>query len=231
MPDVDLMRNQKDMRLIQEIADVARENWKGIRGPTGGVDLSRALGKLEYELLDMMNPGAEDDPPDTPSIVANTRLGYVIGIMENGSGVAHAGECESHYSMAMIMISAEIAQMAPPTTMSEFGLEAGYYLARTNDRTIEALLGIAERNAEALGAKPNPLSSTEQDSAVGSPASDPPDGGVIYSVENWRHSKVVELVRALEAVGIPYEWDNEREEGVLLDRKYEAAVDTIISQL
>jgi hypothetical protein len=150
MPDMDLMRNKKDVRLIQEIADAARDNWTGIRGPTGGVDLSQALGKLELNLLGMMNPGEEGDPPDTPAIVANARLGYVIGTMENGSGVAHAGECECHYSTAMVMISSEIAQMVTPTTMSEFALEAGYYLARTSDRTIDALLDIANRNVEAL---------------------------------------------------------------------------------
>jgi len=150
IPDMALLSNKKQKSLVQEIAVAARQNLAAIAGSTGGTALSQALGKLEYRLLDLLNPGKSEDPPGTPAIIAGARLGYVIGVMENGSGVAHEGRSESHYTTAMVIISSELSQSLPPTAMSEFATECGYYLARTNDQSLAALADLATARAELL---------------------------------------------------------------------------------
>ena len=150
IPDAALLRSKKDVQVIQEIAAAARDNLFAIRGPTGGVELSQVLGKLEFRLLDLMNPGQSDDTPGAPAIVTGVRLGYVIGTMENGSRVAHSNQSEAHYRWAMTLISSEIAQWSPPTAMSEFATECGYFLGRSGDKALDYLTEIAERNGEKL---------------------------------------------------------------------------------
>ncbi len=150
LPDLSILKDRNHLRLTQEIAGVARENLLSIKGPTGGVDLSPALGKLEHRLLDLLDPDEKENPPSTPAILTGARLGYLIGRMENGSGVAHAGECEVHYLLALDMVGAEVARIASPTVMSTFATECGYYLARTNDRTLDGLTKVANRYAEML---------------------------------------------------------------------------------
>lgn len=150
IPDGSLLQSKKEVRLIQEIIEAAQENLAKFSGPTAGVELSEALGKLEFRLLDLLNPGQEGDPPGTPAIVLGARLGYMIGTMENGSGVAHPNESEMHYATAMTFISAQISERFPPTIMSEFATESGYVLARSGDTELDALTTIAQNNAEKL---------------------------------------------------------------------------------
>ncbi len=152
--DVTLLRNKKEVRLVQEIATAARQHFKEIKRPTGSVGGSQALGMLEYRLVNLMNPGEEQKPPSAPGIVAGARLGYVIGVMENGSGIAHDGQCEAHYTNAMVVISTEFSRVLPPTAMSEFATECGYYLARTHDQTLDGLMEIANQHAVKLGGMP-----------------------------------------------------------------------------
>lgn len=155
MPDVALLGKKKELRLIEEIAIAARANVLAIQN-TGGGDLSQALGKLEFRFLELMNRGEEGDPPGTSGVVAAIRLGYVIGTMENGSGVAHPNESEVHYTTAMTLISSEFAEKMPPTVMSEFATECGYFLARSGDKAFDTLTKFVEKNAENLrtGAQP-----------------------------------------------------------------------------
>ena len=148
IPDVALLGKKKEFRLIEEIAIAARANVLAIRGDGG--ELSQALGKLEGRFLDLMNPGEEGDPLGTPGFVAGIRLGYVIGTMENESGVAHPNESEVHYTTAMTLISSEFAQKVPPTVMSEFATECGYFLARSGDHALDTLTKVVEKNAENL---------------------------------------------------------------------------------
>ena len=56
--------------------------------------------------------------------------------MENESGVAHPNESEVHYTTAMTLISSEFARKVPPTVMSEFATECGYFLARSGDKAL-----------------------------------------------------------------------------------------------
>jgi hypothetical protein len=157
IPDVALLHNKKELRAVLEIVKVARDNLLGIlEGPTGGGGVSQALGKLELRLLEMMNPGQIVDPPGTPPIVAEVRLGYVIGTMENGSGVAHVNQSEVHYTTAMSIISSELSRVRQSTAMSEFATECGYVLARSSDKALDTLIEIAEQNAEKLRPQSQP---------------------------------------------------------------------------
>ena len=148
MPDVALLGKKKEYRLVEEIAIAARANVLAIQGDGG--ELSQALGELEGRFLDLMNPGEESDPPGTPGIVTGIRLGFVIGTLENESGVAHPNESEVHYTTAMTLISSEFAQKVPPTAMSEFATECGYFLARSGDNALDTLTKLVEKNAENL---------------------------------------------------------------------------------
>ena len=155
MPDVALLGKKKEYRLVEEIAIAARANVLAIQGDGG--ELSQALGKLEGRFLDLMNQGEEGDPPGTPGVVAGIRLGYVIGTMEKESGVAHPNESEVHYTTAMTLISSEFAQKVPPTVMSEFATECGYFLARSSDKAIDTLTKFVEKNSENLRTGSQPL--------------------------------------------------------------------------
>jgi hypothetical protein len=227
IPDFTLLRSKKELRFILEIAAAARENLFAIRGPTGGVELSQALGKMEFRLLDLMNRGQDGDPPGTPGIVTGVRLGYVIGTMENGSGVAHPNQSEAHYTAAMTIISAEIAQKMPPTVMSEFATECGYFLGRSGDEALDTLTDIAEKNGEKLrnqeefdaenariSKSAEGESGTEEAEAgtditgaeVGAVTDDDEldEAEVEYDMSAWTSSQCSAFTRRLDEAGIPW---------------------------
>jgi hypothetical protein len=52
----------------------------------------------------------------------------------------------------MSVISSQFAQRFTPTVMSEFATECGLVLARSGDQVLDALMEIANENADSLRA-------------------------------------------------------------------------------
>ncbi len=247
IPDVALLRSKRQLRLIQEIAAAAWDNLSAIMRRTGCIELSQALGKLEFTLVDLMNPNKEADQPDTRAIVAGTRLGYVIGTMENGSGVAHSNQSESHYTAAMLLISARLADELPPTAMSEFATECGYVLARSGDEALDILTEIAEKHAEKLRTASRPQhaapgsdfgtgsTSTPQHAAKppgselsSSSTEHPEDYDIDYDLTEWTSDHRTRLTRLLDATGIPFSLRNLY---LVVDPEHESEVDDILDSM
>lgn len=150
LPDVGPLSKKAEAAVCHEIAKFALDHWLKFRGPKGGAELSEALGDFETDYLDLFAPGSDNGPEDRPSILAYGRLGYVVGQMENASGVARTGESEHHYTSALGLLSAQLSQQVPQTVRSDFAMECGYYLARVGDEAYDDLIEIAEDGIETL---------------------------------------------------------------------------------
>jgi len=123
----------KEFPYSMEIAAVAKDNLLSL--PGAGAALSGALRTFEDHLVDLAK--GEDDK----EIRMGARLGYVLGTMENGSGVEHPRESERHYLMAMMLLTTTIGNTATP--LFEFACDSGYVLARSRDRDLDALVNNA----------------------------------------------------------------------------------------
>ena len=55
----------------------------------------------------------------------------------------------------MTLIGSEFAQKVPPTVMSEFATECGYFLARSGDKALGTLSKSVEKNSQSLRMGPN----------------------------------------------------------------------------
>ena len=71
-------------------------------------------------------------------------IGYMIGTLENTSGVERSGESECHYLLALELITSRYREeVRVPGPLFEFAIDGGYFLARTRDRSLDRLLQIA----------------------------------------------------------------------------------------
>ena len=57
----------------------------------------------------------------------------------------------------MTLIGSEFAQKVPPTEMSEFATECGYFLARSGDKALDTLSKSVEKNSQSLRIGSQPL--------------------------------------------------------------------------
>ena len=133
IPDMGLFANARERAFCMEIASVARENLLSL--PEAGGTLSVRLGIFEGQVMALM--GVEDDAGAKEIRIA-ARLGYVVGAMENGSGVEHSEQSEIHYLMALDLVTMTLGNTA--SFMFEFTSSGGYFLARTRDQGLQPLV-------------------------------------------------------------------------------------------
>ena len=143
IPDMGLFANARERAFCMEIASVARENLLSL--PEAGGTLSVRLGIFEGQVMALM--GVEDDAGAKEIRIA-ARLGYVVGAMENGSGVEHSEQSEIHYLMALDLVTMTLGNTA--SFMFEFTSSGGYFLARTRDQGLQPLVYAARRGVAEL---------------------------------------------------------------------------------
>lgn len=211
-PPVELMQREQDRDFIVATAQSATEAMvDAMKSPEPVSPQLYRLGRVFGELL-----GRE---PHGGAIVAGSVIGYIIGEMENESGVEREGMSEQHYECALQCAMAFLPDEVTDSYYFLFAEECGYYLARMRGRGLDDLCAIARQEVEWM----------ESHGVRSSSESDPvKPGAVIYEVETWQHRQVVKLVAALEGAHIPYQWDDE---GLCVDRQFESAVDALISHL
>jgi hypothetical protein len=135
-----LLSNEVERNKIASLAAVAHDHVMKVQGVG---DLASVLGMFVVYLVDLLGDGEEKDREafEEPVCMGAT-LGYVIGTMENASGVARPAESEGHYLMAM-----HVAQAGLPVDLQtiayEYAKESGYYLARTGEASFDEIVSKA----------------------------------------------------------------------------------------
>jgi hypothetical protein len=136
IPPVQLMKRSVDSDAVNEIADMASRNLLSVlKSKPGG--LSDALDTLVAHLRQILGESHAGAAFIGPGI------GYIIGEMENQSGVEVAGQSEQHYVMALWMSEAQMPEGATASTYFGFACDCGYYLARTRDASLAQLCDFA----------------------------------------------------------------------------------------
>jgi hypothetical protein len=142
IPPLQLMQNQIDNAMVVMLAQTANENLlKALDGKTGG--LSEALDELLRHFAGLLG---ELDEQHKAAVVVAPGLGYIIGMMENGSGSEIAGQSEQHYIMALTVAEASLPDKVTDSVYFDFMRDCGYYLARTRDASLQELCDIADKD-------------------------------------------------------------------------------------
>jgi hypothetical protein len=142
-----LLSNEVERDEIVSLAAAAHESVMKVQ--VAG-DLAPVLGMFVAYLVDLLGGDDEKDREafEGPVCMGAT-LGYVIGMMENTSGVARSDKSEGHYQMAM-----HVAQAGLPldlqTIAYEYAKESGYYLARTGEVLFDEIVTEASACADQL---------------------------------------------------------------------------------
>jgi hypothetical protein len=132
-----LLSNEAERDKVVSLAGAAHESVMKVQ--VAG-ELAPVLGMFVAYLVDVL---VGDDERYCPAfegpVCLGATLGYVIGTMENASGVARPGKSEGHYQMAM-----HVAQAGLPldlqTIAYEYAKESGYYLARTGEDSFDEIV-------------------------------------------------------------------------------------------
>ena len=71
--------------------------------------------------------------------------GLVVGLMENGGGVARPEMSESHYWNVLVKLGLELGRNATGemSLLFEYALHSGYYVARSGESAIPVVIDAA----------------------------------------------------------------------------------------
>jgi hypothetical protein len=113
-------------------------------------DLAPALRMFVSYLIDLLvGDDGNDREGFRDSVFTGAALGYVIGMMENASGVAKPGRSEGHYRMAMELAQANLPEELR-TLAYEYAKESGYYLARKGAISLDEIVAGASAYVDEL---------------------------------------------------------------------------------
>jgi len=139
MPDPRVM--QKDAKVVAAMADHVIENLE-----TLPVDLGQQLptvATLERQLVGIFAQGNEEFARQlAPGIFVGTRAGYLMGVMENHSGVSRHDGCETHYWTALILMRLKLTKGIEDAIalQTDYSFAAGYYLGRKGDIALNEIV-------------------------------------------------------------------------------------------
>jgi len=146
LSNVALFANARERAFCMEIASVAQDNLLSL--PEAGGTLSVRLGIFEGQVMALLGGEVGVGDAGAKEIRIAARLGYVVGTMENGSGVEHSEQSEIHYLMALDLLTMTLGNTA--SFMFEFTSSGGYFLARTRDQGLQPLVYSARRGVAEL---------------------------------------------------------------------------------
>jgi hypothetical protein len=135
---------KRDSFVVQGIMDVAMNNLDKT-GPAAFAQRAPSAAILEQELVVLFSKGDDSVIPRLgPQVAAGVQIGYMIGILENNSGIARHDQAEGHYWNALAMMNLQLSQQLPTEEFweeSNYSIAAGYYLGRKGHLAIQELLG------------------------------------------------------------------------------------------
>jgi hypothetical protein len=145
--EMGLLGDEAERDRISSLAAAAHDQVMKVQGVG---DLDSVLAMLVAYLVDLLGDGEETEREafEGPVCMGAT-LGYVIGTMENASGVARAGKSEAHYLMAM-----HVAQAGLPVELQtiayQYAKESGYCLARNGEDCFNEIVAEASTCVDQL---------------------------------------------------------------------------------
>jgi hypothetical protein len=143
IPHLELMQREEDRDIIVATAKLATEAM--VAAMDAPEPLSRHLYRLQrcFEVL----LGRE---PHGRAIVAGANIGYIIGEMENESGVEREGMSEQHYACALHCVTLNLPSDVTNSVYFGFIEDCGYYLARIGGLGLDDLRTIVRHEVQWL---------------------------------------------------------------------------------
>jgi hypothetical protein len=140
LPHLELMNRDEDSDIIVAAAKSATEAMAATLNAPG--PLSPQLDRLKHcfaDLLGRTHGGA---------IVAGATIGFIIGGMENESGVEREGMSEQHYECVLPCVMVFLPDDVTDSVYFGFIEECGYYLARMRGTGLEDLCATVRSEVE-----------------------------------------------------------------------------------
>jgi hypothetical protein len=131
MPDVRALR--RDPEVVNFIMKWVKAQ---IAEAAQGAPVPPEISAVQEALLQAFAQSRPEQRPSLrPDVYLGCHIGYLVGVMENGGGVARPGYSEGHYWTALAMLLAQLPD-------GPFGEEVGYsgHVAYNVARTIPAAL-------------------------------------------------------------------------------------------
>jgi hypothetical protein len=148
IPTPDTAATSNEPQMIRQLAQFVPESLAKVELS----DLEKQfplLGSFRGKLLDALAVGRESMREDLDNALSYPlAAGWVVGELENESGVARAGSSQGLYWSAMVAVWSDLSGKGPIEGLDAeetFSLQAGYYVARTGPEGIAGVLTEARR--------------------------------------------------------------------------------------
>jgi hypothetical protein len=143
IPHLELMQREEDRDIIVATAKFATEAM--VAAMDAPEPLSQHLYRLQRCFAVLL--GRE---PHGGAIVAGANIGYIIGEMENESGVEREGMSEQHYACALRCVMLNLPDDVTNSVYFGFIEDCGYYLARIGGLGLDDLRTIVRNEVQWL---------------------------------------------------------------------------------
>ena len=148
IPTPDIAALSSEPQTIDQLADFVRESLAKVELS----DLETQFPPLQSfrgKLFDALAVGRESMREDLDNALSYPLAsGWVVGELENESGVARAGSSQGLYWSAMVAVWRQLGGKGPIEGLEAeeaFSLQAGYYVSRTGLEGIAGVLTEAQR--------------------------------------------------------------------------------------